>query len=165
MKVIKITALILLSLLIFFSCEKDDICVDGDTPLLVIRFYDKDNPEEVKPVTTLVVRGLNGTDTLGIITNISSDSIAIPLRPNMDSTVFTLSENLTPTDESSVNVDTITFSYETQEVFVSRACGFIANYDTLLGDNTDEVDPWITDIQIINPLVENSNSAHVKILH
>ncbi|MEM9824872.1 MAG: hypothetical protein AAF985_27555, partial [Bacteroidota bacterium] len=24
----------------FSSCEKDDICVEGDTPLLVIGFYD-----------------------------------------------------------------------------------------------------------------------------
>ena len=33
---------LLLLFLILLSCEKDDICVDGDTPHLIIRFYDKD---------------------------------------------------------------------------------------------------------------------------
>ena len=38
-----ISSIGLLLLFVFIAisaCEKDDICVDGDTPLLIIRFYD-----------------------------------------------------------------------------------------------------------------------------
>ena len=33
--------------LLVSACEKDDICVDGDTPLLVITFYDYTVPESL----------------------------------------------------------------------------------------------------------------------
>jgi len=166
MNKLKIAFLLLLSICSFLACEKDDICVDGNTPLLVIRFYDKDNPEEVKPVTTLQVRGVNEGESLAILPIASLDSIAIPLRPNMANTTFSFSENQTPTDESLAIVNTVTFSYETQEIFKSRACGFVANYDSLNVSNVNTGDEaWISEIQIVNPLIENATAAHVKILH
>ena len=50
-----------------FSCEKDDICVDGDTPLLVIRFFDSTQPETPKAVSKLRVIGLGNGDPVPTI--------------------------------------------------------------------------------------------------
>ena len=52
-----------------------------------------------------------------------------------------------------------------KDKFVSRACGYIANYENLSSDLKMETDNWIKDIEIVTPLVENSTAAHVKIFH
>jgi hypothetical protein len=165
MKKTTVVLIFLLGIISFSSCEKDDICVDGDTPLLIVRFYDSQDITQTKEVTGLQVNGLIiGTDTLEILANASLDSIAIPLRVTETNTSFLISQKLGEDDPT--NFDVLTFSYEVKEEFVSRACGFVANYEALEGSVTSEGDaPWINEIQIITPLVENSTEAHVKIFH
>lgn len=152
----------------FSACEKDDICVDGNTPLLVIQFFDIENREETKDVPTLVVRGDDGTTTeFPVIANVSGNTIELPLRPNLSSTEFLLSQNATPDDDTAVNIDSVSFSYDTTEKFVSRACGFIANYNSLTATLTAEAADgnWIKEIEIILPEIENATETHVKIYH
>ena len=48
MKKIHIGLLLLLGIIFISSCEKDDICVEGDTPLLVIEFYDAEDTSTLK---------------------------------------------------------------------------------------------------------------------
>ena len=163
MNKLKIAFIILLGIIFFSACEKDDICVDGDTPLLVIRFYDVTDSTEVKDVPGLEVRGLISPDTLDIISNVALDSIMIPLRADASNTSFVISQQLTTDDP--VNIDVLTFSYETKEVFISRACGFIANYENLTPSLDTDTDNWIKNIEVISSTVENSETAHVKIYH
>ena len=163
MNKLKIAFLILLGIIFFSACEKDDICVAGDTPLLVIRFYNASDSTEIKAVTNLVVRGLISPDTLQIITNAALDSIALPLRSDIIDTSFILSQQSTTDDP--VNIDVLTFSYTTKEAFISRACGYIANYENLAPNLTADADNWIKDIEVISSTVENSDTAHVKIYH
>lgn len=163
MNKIKIAFFILIGIIPFAGCEKDDICVDGDTPFLIMRFYDATDSTEFKDVSNLVVRGLVSPDTLDIITNAASDSIAVPLRSDFANTTFILSQQTT--DDGPINYDVLTYSYETKEVYISRACGFIANYENLDTDLTIDTDNWIKSIEIVNPTIENSDTAHVKIFH
>jgi len=151
----------------FPGCEKDDICVDGDAPLLIIRFYDQANPENTKEVTTLRVVGVGQASTVNTFADRSTaDSLAIPLRPGSLSTTFVLISNSKDVDELEAgNSDTLTFNHETNEVFVSRACGFIASYENLSTSLTADSDNWIDTIEITNPIVENTFEAHVKIFH
>ena len=53
----KSVLIVLLGIFSFSACEKDDICIEGDTPQLVIRFYDIENPTEYKAVPGLRVAG------------------------------------------------------------------------------------------------------------
>ncbi|WP_339706376.1 DUF6452 family protein [uncultured Kriegella sp.] len=166
MKKVNIVLSILLGIIFISSCEKDDICVDGATPLLSIEFYDVTDTTELKDVTTLVVQGILEDSVYPIITNVSLSAIELPLRVDATSTTFIISENLTPTDSTTVNKDTITFNYETKELFVSRACGFTANYDNLQGSiNDTDADQWMEEIKIMTTLVENDTLVNVKILH
>ena len=139
--------LIFLLCITFSACEKDDICVESDTPLLLIRFYDASNPTALKAVSSLRIIGVgNGSPIATFGDRISSiDSIGIPLRTNGALTQFTFiansgdDENGTETGTS----DVVTFSYEIKEEFVSRACGFIANYESLSSDFTATPENWI----------------------
>lgn len=148
-------------------CEKDDICVDGDTPLLIIRFYDADDPATLKEVPSLRVVGLGQTTTVNTITDRSSlDSIGIPLRINEANTSYLLILDSEDEDDLEIgNIDTLTFNYTTNEVFISRACGFVANYDGLADELNVDAENWIQNIEIVSSMIQTQDSAHVKIFH
>lgn len=133
------------------SCEKDDICIDSVTPKLVIRFYDNDNPTEYKSRTELYVWA-EGRDT--IYDDVSTDSIALPLNPAEDFTIYHLS--------SDDLEDIITINYTREDVFVSRSCGYEYNFNDLT--LTDVSSNWIISTEITNQTVENE-TEHIKILH
>ena len=156
---------------IFSACEKDDICVDDDTPQLIIRFYDADNPTELKVVPGLRVIGVGNGNPVDTFTDRTStlDSIAIPLKTNDISTQFSFILNSADDDNGAETgtTDQLLFSYETEEIFKSRACGFVVNYDNLTTDFSPATENWIQSIEIVKPSVtiEEEVTAHVKIFH
>ncbi len=156
----------------FSSCEKDDICVDGDTPLLVIGFFDAADTTESKRVTALRIFN---TDITTVLDNESfndrsnsPDSLSVPLRTNEVTTSYHFisdSADDADTEEETGNVDTLTISYQVRENFISRACGFVANFDDVSISLSEGAENWIQDIQIVQSTIENSNNIHVKIFH
>ncbi len=164
MSKLRFPLVILLGILAFSACEKDDICIDADTPRLVIQFYDAMDTTVSKDVQNLVVIGLDEMGLRDTIPNVALDSIILPLRPNATGTSFTFKQSLSINDK---NTDTITFNYDAKEIFTSRACGFIVNYDNLQASltvkNPDSI--WIKAIRIDTALIENSATTHVKIFH
>lgn len=165
---IRIVCLIFALALSFSSCEKDDICVDGDTPLLIIRFYNIAAETQIKAPNLLRVRGTGQSSNVGTFADRSSlDSIAIPLRPGEDNASFSFilhSEDNSDGEETGI-LNTLTFDYNTKEVYVSRACGFVANYENLETNVSSGTDIWIKKIEVVNPTIENIEAAHVKIFH
>lgn len=149
------------------ACEKDDICVEGDTPLLVIRFYNAADTTQLKTVSALRVIGLGQSSTVNTFTDRSNlDSIAIPLRVNEPDTGFAFILNSADDgDMETGNIDTLIFDYESRDVFISRACGFVANFENLTGTSPADSAPWVQEIVIVDPIVQNQTSAHVKIYH
>ena len=175
-----------LIILFLFSCvlftgEKDDICEDGAavTPQLIITFYDNDEMTEKKNVENLYFFGLDESNEPVIFENSeisTTDSIAFPLRTdiNVSKIVFFrnafINDNGTPDDTSDDDIDTdnqdiINFNYTREEIYVSRACGFKMNFLELSPTLETDADNWILGSEIINPIVENEISAHVKIYH
>lgn len=164
-------ALIFLLCITFSACEKDDICVDGDTPLLIIRFYDAENPTEFKAVPGLRIIGVGNGSPVDTFTDRASslDSIGIPMRTTNALTEFTFIIN--SADENGAetgNSDNLTFSYEIKENFVSRACGFVANYEELSSNFATTPENWIQSIEILKTTVQietEETTAHVKVFH
>ena len=160
------------------SCERDDICVDGDTPLLVINFFDIEDTTMVKSVSSLRI---TATDIDSILSDNESfgfsdrgntgtraqDSIRVPLRTDNTNTSFTFITNSADDDMGveTGNIDTLTISYTTRENFISRGCGFVINYDALDVQLTLGSENWIQDISVQQQTIENSNTIHVKIFH
>lgn len=149
------------------SCEKDDICVDGDTPLLVVRFYDVADTATIKAVPSLRVYGVGKNITLpGDRTD--NDSIGLPLKTTENSTSFVLINNSADdetTEAETGNADTLTFNYSVNEFFASRACGFVANYHQLTASLQADGNNWIQGIKIVDTVINNQAAAHVKIYH
>lgn len=166
------TARILFCLLIlvsFSNCEKDDICVDGDTPLLVLGFFDISDAAASKDVPSLRIQavGLEAPPTT-FTDRSAQDSIGIPLRVNTTSTQFVLINNSATDSDSGLetgNSDTLTFNYSVVERFVSRGCGFIANFDEIVPELTTDDNNWIQNVTVENSSIANSSAIHVKIFH
>lgn len=150
--------LLALTLTLLSACEKDDICLLPTTPKLILRFYDTTNQNNIKAVERLSVWAV-GKDTLANYKSVTLDSIAIPLNVNSTQTIYHFKKNAATGNK----IDKLTISYTTEEVFVSRSCGFktIFNSVTITSDNG-----WI---QSFTPTtlatINNETKAHVKIFH
>ncbi|HBU77865.1 MAG TPA: hypothetical protein DEF18_07155 [Muricauda sp.] len=170
----KIIPILLIVSVLFYvsSCEKDDICVDGDTPLMVIGFFDFADTTLVKNVPSIRIRNI---DIDSILTNSSfsdrsesPDSLQVPLRSTATTTMYQIISESADDEETELetgNIDTLTISYELGEAFVSRACGFVTNYNNISVTLTEGAENWIQDIKVVQPNVENTNTIHVKIFH
>lgn len=165
---LQIWMLFFLAIVAMASCEKDDICVEGNTPLLVIEFYDVTDTAALKNVPTLRVVGVGQSVTVNTVADRTAlNQISIPLKTNLDETSFLLISN-SASGENGVetgNIDTVNFSYQRLENFLSRGCGFVVNYDSLNATLTQGSANWIQDIQVTRSQVINSDSTHVKIFH
>jgi Family of unknown function (DUF6452) len=164
----KITVLLLFTFA-FYSCEKDDICAESTptTPKLIIRFYDISNQEDTKSVTGLKVTSFDDNNVEVDISNLNiltTDSINLPLRTDVDLTKFVLYKDYVD-DVAIGNPDTVTIRYEREDVYVSRACGFKTIFKNLSFSFENDSDNWIVNDEIINSIIDNETTAHVKIFH
>jgi hypothetical protein len=148
----------------FWNCEKDDICAETTptTPKLVIEFYDAANPTELKNVTNLGIA--EPTFDTGYAFNAVS-SITVPLRTNQNTTTIRFVLNGSDTDTTNDLFNDITFNYTTNQIYISRACGYKSNFnlDTTILTDVPTQPNWISSVEIIQPNVENENETHVKI--
>ena len=145
--------------LLISSCEKDDFCIEPITPNMIIRFYNATNISETKTVTDLTV---NPNDLDSIYTNVSIDSIVIPLDVTSNQIIYNFS--------SGTNVDILTIDYEIEEVFVSRSCGFKAIFNSVTV-TSDVSNDWIIGLTetlentITIPIIDDESAAHIQIFH
>jgi hypothetical protein len=167
MKKTKVFLLFLL-LIGIASCEKDDICVEGDTPLMTIGFYNISDTTAQKNVTALRVVGQGQNITVNTVSDRANlNMISIPLKTNVDETSYLLISNSADNENGAEtgNIDTITISYNRIEDFKSRACGFIVNYENLGVQLQGDTNNWIQNISVSQATIINSDSTHVKIFH
>ena len=166
-----ITVLLVLSCYLL-SCEKDDLCAEGSpvTPRLVVEFYEKDNPTQLKTVTEIRCF-FPGYDEVVPFT--AGSKILIPLKNDADVVKLALQYKYTAGGTTISNTDFIEIHYTRTQTYVSRACGY-RNTFVLATETNDAPNPVITDFITndglfiqdcvpVNPIIENENEAHVKI--
>lgn len=190
----KISLIIIFTVTLIFafttqSCERDDICAEttATTPQLIIRFYNVTSQENTKNVTDLRAYGINNSGEEIVIPEVNiltTDSIALPLRTEANEVRFVLHRNYavdnndTPDDPEddfeTGNPDIITVSYTTEQVYVSRACGFKTIFNDLVFTIEEEVDDpdndlgnWLQQfiITATNNTVDDETAAHINIFH
>ena len=159
-------AVLLCSILMLLSCEKDDICDQATTPKMVFSFYDITDTSLEKSPVDFAIFGEGFETEINQSVNGANDSFkaGIPLKTSVDSSTFLFIQNYT--DENETNTDTLTVNYSRNEVYVSRGCGFKTNF-TLNDTNgvalTADTDNWIQNIEIENSIITNETTVHVKI--
>lgn len=160
-KIITLLSVILTTIFVLSNCERDEICIDPITPKLIIAFYDVDDEENSKSVNNLAIEILDINKSLDTI---GTDSIGIPLNVYKISTTLVLTANSKNVDD--INRDTIKVSYQTEDVFVGRSCGYKSVFNNV-SINSDFNDPekWIKSLVVNKTEIENETEAHVTILH
>ena len=150
------------------SCERDDICAETTptTPLLIIEFYDVNNPSLLKAPNNLTITAIDDENALQVLSAVNLESIAIPLRTNEELTTYSFAINTAEDDEEEQNTDVLSFTYTVTDEFVNKACGFRVVYDDLQNANNPQEDgAWIQNIDIENPTVNDQTEAHISIFH
>ncbi|ALM21570.1 hypothetical protein JCM19294_1819 [Nonlabens tegetincola] len=169
----KFKATFILIWAIFFlvsGCEKDDLCT-LDQPAnarINIVFKDRSIPSDNKVVSQLRVLlenvdtevPLNSTNDL-LLT--ATDSISIPLPIDVNTVTYRFER----IENENENQDAITFTFDTREEYVSRACGFRVVYDNLTAQVAPETgtNNWINSVVVNETTIEDNQIIHVEIRH
>lgn len=153
---------IFLMFLILFSCEKDDICLEGTpaTPRMIILFKDHENPQAKKGVTELLIRGIGLEDDLTVY---SGDSIAIPLRNNYEFTQYEFTLNTySPTLSDSLQINHRQF-----DTYINRACGYKSTFifENPFYYKLTQGEGWIKSIEKIRDTLSDEKSSHLAVYH
>jgi len=148
--------IIFLLILAISSCERDDICIDDVTPDFKISFFDIEEPTESKSISRLTITLLDADiATLSL----SGDSIQLPIRNDIDTTKYSLTNQV---NDTVILTDTITLIYTREDVFVGRSCGFKTIFNEVQYENTNN---WIQNFEIVTENIKDENATHVKISH
>lgn len=174
MKKISLFLILVLIIGIVLSCERDDICPESSptTPKLIVHFYNRVDTETIKFVPQIRVQGVNNDEVLEGYNAVNVQKLELPLRTDTTATQYRLrkdysnNNNGTPDDPNddfpNGNEDIITIKYTTEQVFVSRACG----YKTVFKNVSLTIEPdsgaWIVSRQSVtdNQSVEDETTAH-----
>ncbi|MBU3822367.1 hypothetical protein KO566_09865 [Flavobacteriaceae bacterium XHP0103] len=181
MKYFKIALLLIIVILVATntSCERDDICPESTptTPKLIIEFYNNNAPENLKAVPKLRVQGINNNEALPGYDIVNTNNIELPLRTDTIATQYKLhnnysiNDNGTPNDTSddflNGNEDIITIKYNTEQIFVSRACGYKTIFNNVSLTIEEDSNNWIISRQSVNDnqSVEDETTVHFYIFH
>ena len=142
------------------SCESDDICDHTvNTPRLVVRFYNANNTRTPMSIANLTIYG-EGNNT-PLVSSATLDSIALPLRLQ-NPTTYLFQTVVSGTITSTA---TLTLTYNTEETFVSKACGFKTTYNTLSATIQDANTSWLKGVTIKNNTIDNEKKAHIHLYH
>ncbi|MGJ8550450.1 DUF6452 family protein [Winogradskyella wichelsiae] len=168
------------------------------TPRLIIEFYDATDTDELLNVPRITVYGEGlFTDEDGVTTepieesdliitdyddddsyvfNVNSNKIALPLivgnEGELTTTRFVLEKDtdlrIDDDEDTNSNIDIIEFSYNNEFVYVSRACGYKSNFNSLGVSRVADDDNWISNIEIeetTQESIEDESTTHVRIYH
>lgn len=157
------------TVILLSGCTRDDICdpEEATTPLLIITFKDNLNRDESKQVSGLSIIG-DYTPEAAIITNTTTDSIAIPLRTAVNDTQYQFIRAETAT--SAEVVDVYLTNYEREDIYINRACGFKTIFNNLafsenVTDSDNDNASWILDFLINETNITDENQTHITIYH
>lgn len=165
--IVRLLTISLLVILAILACEPDDLCDQSPvTPSLVVRMYNASSTSTTSKVTNLLVYGEGNSKALSYST---TDSLALPLKVSSPSTTYVMIKNAvynsTTGAVTSGSVATVTFTYDIEQKFVSKACGFQAIYKNLTVSVENASSSWMSSITVNNTTVENESSAQVYMYH
>ena len=146
--------LILISLILILSCEKDDICIEGsdNTKRITIGFldYETKNPTGISLVNLKSI----GNDSI-IHETFSGQSIKLPLKVSSTKTQFLLDNNDL--------IDTLTIYHQSIHQYLNRSCGYKSNFIINSQTEITKQTGWIREISVIKDSIFNEEETNIFI--
>ena len=146
--------LILISLILILSCEKDDICIEGsdNTNRITIGFldYETKNPTGISLVNLKSI----GNDSI-IHETFSGQSIKLPLKVSSTKTQFLLDNNDL--------IDTLTIYHQSIHQYLNRSCGYKSNFIINSQTEITKQTGWIREISVIKDSIFNEEKTNIFI--
>ncbi|RAJ16336.1 DUF6452 family protein [Olleya aquimaris] len=172
MKHLKLISLIVL-LSSVLTCERDDLCPETTptTPSLIIEFFDNATQDSPKNVFNLYVIGEDNDEALPGYSVVTTNELILPLRTDQDSTTFTVISDAVLDDNgnnTTGNEDIVTISYQREDVYVSRACGYKTIFKNVVVSVDGGTDGnWIifTEAAYDNLTIEDETITHYFFYH
>ena len=142
--------------IIFLSCEKDDICIEGseNTNRITIGFIDN----ESKNITGINLSFIKGINNDSILTeSFSGSELKLPLMVNSNETKYILEQNKVK--------DTLIIYHQTSHLYLNRSCGFKSNF--LIKSDTEilKESGWIREISIVQDSIYNEEKTNIHIYY
>jgi len=149
------------------SCTRDDLCPadTATTPSMLVVFNDFQNSDNRKAVEGLSIE----TDDLErkiVVARSTTDSVVLPLDVNGQETAYRFIKTIITETDTIVNIDNILFTYDKNDVYVNRACGFRAEFRNLNAEwQSQGSESWIKQVIINRDSIVDETEAHLTILH
>ena len=146
--------LILISLILILSCEKDDICIEGsdNTNRITIGFLD-DKTKNPTGISLVNLKSI-GNDSI-IHETFSGESIKLPLKVNSNKTQFLLDNNDL--------IDTLTIYHQSIHQYLNRSCGYKSNFIINSQTEITKQTGWIREISVIKDSIFNEEQTNIFI--
>ena len=146
--------LILISLILILSCEKDDICIEGsdNTNRITIGFLD-DKTKNPTGISLVNLKSI-GNDSI-IYETFSGQSIKLPLKVNSTKTQFLLDNNDL--------IDTLTIYHQSIHQYLNRSCGYKSNFIINSQTEITKQTGWIREISVIKDSIFNEEQTNIFI--
>lgn len=137
------------------------------------------NPIEPTEATAGILLETSSGETDRFVFNINTNTIALPLRISDDlgqdfiTSRFILERDtnlrLDTDNPETSNVDILEIRYNTEFLYVSRACGYKSIFNEIrIAEDEEDTDKWIRNIELDETLeatIENETTTHVRIFH
>ena len=152
-----------LFIIFLFSCEKDDICLEGTpgTPRLIIRFFDQNEKFTRKALSNVSIKALSEEEEYIVF---SGDSLVIPLKLVSNATIYTF--RILDDSANQEKVDTLKFNYKREDYYINRACGFLSNLIfTEPGLEILDKESIFLGFNILKDTIKNEKQAHLAVYH
>ena len=146
--------LILISLILILSCEKDDICIEGsdNTNRITIGFLD-DKTKNPTGISLVNLKSI-GNDSI-IHKTFSGQSIKLPLKVSSTKTQFLLDNNDL--------IDTLTIYHQSIHQYLNRSCGYKSNFIINSQTEITKQTGWIREISVIKDSIFNEEQTNIFI--
>ena len=142
--------------IIFLSCEKDDICIEGseNTNRITIGFIDNES-KNLTGINLNFIKGINNDSILS--ESFSGSELKLPLMVNSNETKYILEQNKVK--------DTLIIYHQTSHLYLNRSCGFKSNF--LIKPDTEilKESGWIREISIVQDSIFNEERTNIFIYY
>ena len=140
--------------IIFLSCEKDDICIEGseNTNRITIGFINNES-KNLTGINLSFIKAINNDSVLS--ESFSGSELKLPLMVNSNETKYILELNKVK--------DTLIVYHQTSHLYLNRSCGFKSNF--LIKSDTEilKESGWIREISIVQDSIFNEEKTNIHI--